>query len=97
MPAAPSVLFDAVVIAASPHGADQLLRELAALDFIGDAFAHLKVIGYVEGALPLLRAAGIDDDKHDDGVLPVAKTGKPADFVATASKGRVWTASLGSA
>jgi hypothetical protein len=34
----------------------KLLREAAALDFVSDAFNHLKVIGHVPAAKPLLRA-----------------------------------------
>jgi catalase len=87
---APSIFFDAVVIAASQQGTEQLLRESAARDFVSDAFAHLKVIGYVDTALPLLRAAGIDEDKHDDGVVSLGKKEKPANFIAAARKHRIW-------
>jgi catalase len=87
---APSVFFDAVVIAASRQGAEQLLGEAAARDFVSDAFAHLKVIGYVDDALPLLRAAGIDENRQDSGVMRLDKGKKPADFIAAARKHRIW-------
>ncbi len=38
----------------------------------------------------MLRAARIDDDKHDDGVRALGKKGKPVDFVAAARKHRIW-------
>jgi catalase len=38
----PSILFDAVVIAVSQEGAEQLAKEATARDFIADAYAHLK-------------------------------------------------------
>ena len=47
---APSVLFDAVVIAPSSEGAAELLELAAAIDWIRDAFAHLKVIGFTPEA-----------------------------------------------
>ena len=50
-----SVLFDAVVIAVSTEGAQQLAVQASAIGFIQDAFAHLKVIGHTAAAGPLLR------------------------------------------
>lgn len=46
-----------------------LAREAAALDFVSDAFNHLKVIGYVPAAEPLLRRAAIIDELTDAGEL----------------------------
>ena len=37
---------------------DDLLQESTARDFVADAFAHCKFIGYVEAALPLFEKAG---------------------------------------
>jgi catalase len=36
-----------------------LASEAAALDFVSDAFNHLKAIGHVPAAEPVLRRAGI--------------------------------------
>ncbi len=44
----PSIFFDAVVVAPSADGAAMLGREAAAIDWLRDAFGHLKVIGVVE-------------------------------------------------
>jgi catalase len=52
---APSIFFDAVTVIVSEAGARKLAREAAALDFISDAFNHLKVIGYLAAAKPLLK------------------------------------------
>ncbi|TGU42661.1 catalase HPII, partial [bacterium M00.F.Ca.ET.152.01.1.1] len=55
----PSVLFDAMVLLVSQEGAEMLSRDAAAKDFVSDAFAHLKFIGFVAGAGPLLASAGV--------------------------------------
>jgi catalase len=64
----PSVLFDAVALLTSEEGARLLAEEATARDFVSDAFAHCKFIGYVAAAQPLLQAAGIAD-KLDDGCV----------------------------
>ena len=81
----PSVLFDAVAVAASDAGTTALLGEAAAVAWVHDAFAHLKVIGFTTAAQPLLDAAGVI---ADDGV--VALDGDAAAYVGTAAAGRVW-------
>ena len=43
---APSVLYDAVVMLASEPGAADLAGIPAARDFVTDAYAHCKFIGY---------------------------------------------------
>jgi catalase len=82
----PSVLFDAVVIAVSAKGAEQLMHEAAAVAFVHDAFQHLKVIGHTKEAVKLLEKAGV---MPDAGVVAFgADSAKP--FLAAASQGRVW-------
>src|ERR1700728_5056323 len=65
---APSVFFDAVAIFAAAEGIKTLLKNNAAIDWIRDAFAHLKVIGYTSAAQPLFAKAGLADDL-DEGVI----------------------------
>lgn len=67
----PSVLFDAVAIVLSSEGAKTLSTESAAIDFIRDAFGHLKAIAIDNGGGVLLAKAGIIADK---GVVNVAET-----------------------
>ncbi len=55
----PSVLYDAVAVLPSEEGANLLLSNGSAKDFVSDAFAHLKFIAYVNAALPLFEKAGI--------------------------------------
>ena len=57
-----SVLFDAVALLPSQEGAELLPKEPTARDFVADAFAHLKFIGYADKALPLLKKAGVFED-----------------------------------
>ena len=64
-----------------------LQKEAAAIDWLRDAFGHLKVIGIVEAATPLLAAAGIEADA---GVVTIAKGAKPQAFVDAAKRGRIW-------
>lgn len=47
---APSFFFDAVAVIVSEAGAREFAREAAALDFVSDAFNHLKAIGHVPAA-----------------------------------------------
>ncbi len=58
----PSVLFDAIAVVASADGAEALLKDSAARDFVAHAFAHLKAIAFTPEALPLLDAAGVQPD-----------------------------------
>ena len=61
----PSVLYDAVALLPSADGVELLMQEPTARDFVADAFAHCKFIGYVKAALPLFGKAGVSDS-HDD-------------------------------
>ena len=54
----PSVIFDAVAIILSDEGCAMLLTDGAAVDFVKDAFGHLKAIAYTSSAMPLLDKAG---------------------------------------
>ena len=85
----PSVLFDAVALLPSGQGAALLAKEPAARDFVADAFAHRKFIGYCVAAEPLLRKAGVLDER-DAGFLPLDKADDAAAFVATCRKLRFW-------
>ena len=87
---APSVVFDAVALLVSEAGAEILVNESTARDFIADAFAHLKFIAYVDAALPLMERAGIDEEDIDDGCIELS-TGKSAKtFVEACRKLRFW-------
>ena len=79
----PSVVFDAVALLLSDAGAAALAKEAAAIDFVRDAFGHLKAIAADAGGFELLSAAGV---KPDAGVIEAKNT---ADFLEQA-KTRQW-------
>jgi catalase len=80
----PSVLFDAVAIILSDEAAALLGKEAAAIDFVRDAYGHLKAIGVDIGGEALLEAAGIGSD---DGVLDIEDN---IDSFIIAAKTRQW-------
>jgi catalase len=79
----PSVLFDAIAIILSPAHAARLGKEAAAIDFVRDAFGHLKAIVFDKGGADLLTTAGITADA---GVIAIEAL---ALFIA-AAKTRQW-------
>jgi catalase len=86
---APSVLYDAVALLPSADGVEELVQEPTARDFVADAFAHCKFIGYVEAALPLFGKAGVSDSR-DDGCIALEGPEGCAAFVATCRQLRFW-------
>jgi catalase len=86
----PSVVYDAVVLALGPTGSRTYSNMPAARDFIADAYAHCKYIGYTEGASDLLQAA-LGEQPLDEGVI--ALDGKPSIDVFTRElvNLRVWS------
>ncbi len=77
----PSVMVDAIAVVLSEAGCAAMLKEAAAVQFVMDAFGHLKAIGHSEAAKPLLDKAGVEPD---DGVTDLG-----AHFVAAGGK-RFW-------
>ena len=69
----PSVLYDAVALLPAQLRWTILLQESTARDFVADAFAHCKFIGYVEAALPLFVKAGIAGEDFDEGCIAIGK------------------------
>ncbi|WP_425396926.1 catalase [Aeoliella sp.] len=82
---APSVLFDAVVIAPADKSLDSMPD---AVNWLRDAYAHLKVIGYNGNTKELFSKAGIEQGA-DEGVVDVTEA-KFDEFVTQAKKHRVW-------
>ncbi|HZR14437.1 MAG TPA: catalase [Acidimicrobiia bacterium] len=85
----PSVLYDAVAVLVSRDGADQLAGDATSKDFLSDAFAHCKFIGYAPDAAPLLVAAGVDP-AADDGIVALDGPGRAPSFVARCRQLRYW-------
>ncbi|GBQ79453.1 catalase [Gluconacetobacter johannae DSM 13595] len=86
----PSVLYDAVILLPSAEGAAVLCEEATARDFVADAFAHAKFIGYGAAAVALMKRSGIRTQDMDGGILPLAKAGDVASFVAACRALRFW-------
>lgn len=85
----PSVLYDAVAIVVSEQGAVLLKKDGPTRDFISDAFAHCKFIGYVEAAMPLLQQAGVGDSL-DEGCIALGDDDAITGFVAALGELRLW-------
>lgn len=79
----PSLVFDAIAVVLSEEGGDALAQEAAAVDFVRDAYGHLKAIAFDVGAAALLQAGGIDSDA---GVV----TANDCDAFVAAAKTRQW-------
>jgi catalase len=77
----PSQTVDAIAVIVSEKGCRALLKDAAAVQFVMDAFGHLKAIGASAEAQPLLDKAGV---VPDDGV-----TGLDKAFIAAAGT-RYW-------
>ena len=85
----PSVLYDAVVLLLSPTGAPLLAQEATARDFVSDAFAHSKFIGYTLPALALFDKAGIRGN-IDDGCISIDQPADAATFLKACRALRLW-------
>ncbi|MCD9028134.1 catalase [Luteimonas sp. BDR2-5] len=79
----PSAVFDAVAVVLSSDAGKQLAKEAAAVDWVRDAFGHLKAIAADAGAQAVLKAGGIARDKG------VVDAGDIKGFIA-AAKTRQW-------
>jgi catalase len=89
---APSVLYDAVVILATKPGATELASLPAARDFVSDAYAHCKFIGYTADVLPLFEASGVASHL-DEGFVRLDEQ-SPADFLRQCGQLRLWSRQL---
>lgn len=79
----PSIMFDAVALILSADAVGMLLKEAAAIDFVRDAFGHLKAIAFNADAKPLLDKAGVEADAG------VVDAGDSKGFIG-AAKTRQW-------
>jgi catalase len=79
----PSVILDAVAVFLVDNEAARLCKESAAVDFLRDAYSHLKAICFDEGAGVLLESANCERDER------TFETNSIAEFI-DAAKGRCW-------
>lgn len=87
--AARQCLYDAIAVLPSEEGAELLLTNASAKDFVSDAFGHLKFVAYVKSALPLFEKAGLPEDL-DGGFIELTGAKSAATFVASCRKLRLW-------
>ena len=85
----PSVLVDAIALVLSSADGDKLAKYKPAIDFVSDAFAHLKAIAADDAAQSLLDAAGVEKDAGVTGLDPSAFT-KAAALRFYDREARVW-------
>lgn len=85
----PSVLYDAVALLLSAEGAAMLAKDKPSKDFVSDAFAHCKFIGFSQDAHALIEAAGIASEL-DAGCMKIQARKDAADFVTACGRLRHW-------
>jgi catalase len=86
---APSVLYDAVVVLTDSEGAAALAELPPARDFVNDAFAHCKYIGYCDAAGGLFEAVGLGD-KVDGGFIALANGDSVVGLLDACASLRYW-------
>ncbi len=86
---APSVLYDAVAVLTTKDGAAELAQQPAVRDFVADAYAHCKFVGYVDEAVPLFRAAGLAEPL-DDGFVRLSDGTSVDHFLVRCGQLRFW-------
>jgi catalase len=89
----PSVLYDAVAVPDAKQGTPLLAALPAARDFVADAYAHCKFIGYAGDAVPLFDAAGLTD-LMDDGFADLDRP-SAADLLSRCAQLRFWPSQAG--
>ncbi|MXO66137.1 catalase [Altericroceibacterium endophyticum] len=85
----PSVVYDAVAIVMGEDAAKKLARNKPSTDFVNDAFAHSKFIGYHPAVKPLLEGAGIAN-RMDDGVMDLSGKDAAKNFLSACGALRYW-------
>lgn len=84
-----SVLFDAVAILVSEDETETLGKSAALRDFLNDAYAHYKFIGYHADAMGLFQSIGLDS-KMDDGFVKLDDKNASQAFLKQCCALRFW-------
>ncbi|MGV3483703.1 MAG: catalase [Planctomycetaceae bacterium] len=90
----PSVLFDAVVIFATREGTESLMNNPSAKQFVADALAHRKFIGYTEAAKPMLEQADAMP-AHSSQLVQLDQDNGTEAFITRCRELRAWENSQG--
>ncbi len=80
------MVYDAVAIVMGEGAGKNYADDKPSIDFVNDAFAHAKFIGYSPEVMPLLKGAGVAE-KMDDGFVEL---GDAKAFVGKLGKLRFW-------
>ena len=75
----------------SAEGGAKLALQSEAVNFLRDAYGHLKVIAYLPNAAPMFVKGGLSDANpdNDPGLVSLA-TQSIDDFITQAAAGRIW-------
>ncbi len=86
---APSVLFDAVALLISDESILSLLKLPPARDFVADAYAHYKFIGFTEPVKRLFAKVGLPEDL-DEGFVVLTDQESAENYISVCSELRFW-------
>ena len=97
--AAPSVLFDAVLVPGGAASVQALLENGAAVQFVREAYKHCKTIGVIGEGVQLLRSLDLADAAEAarvPGIVagrnePPARAQFAQEFIAALARHRHWT------
>ena len=87
---APSVVFDAIAVVLGKEESEVLVDNKVSLDFISDAYAQCKYIGYNKAAEKVLAAAGVKEDKRDEATIALSDASSVKKFVGELENLRFW-------
>ncbi len=85
----PSVLYDAVALLLSEESARALCNSAAAVDFVSDAYAHCKYIGFVAEAMPLIQRCNVP--AGEEGIVLLEEAADVQTFLEQCGALRVWS------
>jgi catalase len=86
---APSVLYDALILFIAEEQIEAFAANPVVRDFIADAFAHDKYLGYALGAKALLQNV-LNFDEHDAGIIEIQDTSDIDEFYQEIKNLRYW-------
>ena len=85
----PSVLFDAVALLPAEEAILSLLKLPPARDFVSDAYAHYKFIGFTAPAAKLFAKVGLPEDL-DEGFITLEGADDAEELIAACRALRFW-------
>jgi len=85
----PSVVFDAAALVMSEEGVKAIVDDAPSRDFVADAFAHCKFLGYTKAARPLMEKAGVWD-ALEEGCIELADAKSAKAFAERLGALRYW-------